>query len=119
MIASNLENKQGKQVTRTIAKFGRGQLITHKIFKYRGVIVDIDPVFLGSDDWYDEVALTRPPKNKPWYKVLVNNAMHEAYVPEQNLQPDDSTDVINHPLIDTYFDAFNDGHYVSSTWRAN
>ena len=106
-------------MTLTEAKFGLGQIISHKLFKYRGVIVDIDPVFLGSDDWYEEVALTRPPKDMPWYKVLVNNALHEAYVAEKNLLADSSDECINHPLIGAYFDEFNDGHYISSAWRSN
>jgi len=119
MIANNINNGQGPQVKLTVAKFGLGQIISHKLHKYRGVIVDIDPVFLGSDAWYDEAAMTRPPKNLPWYKVLVNNAEHEAYVAEQNLQADSSDEGINHPLIAAYFDKFNDGHYISSAWRTN
>jgi heat shock protein HspQ len=65
------------------------------------------------------MSLTMPPKDMPWYKVLVNNAQHEAYVAEQNLLADDSDEGINHPLVDAYFDQFNNGHYVSSTWRPN
>ena len=93
------------------AKFRIGQLIQHKLFNYRGVIVDVDPIFQDEDDWYENVALTRPPKDKPWYRVLVHNAVHETYVAEQNLDADSSSEAINHPLIDVYFNGFDNSIY--------
>lgn len=95
------------------AKFSLGQLVNHGRFNYRGVIVDVDPVFQGTDDWYEQMALTRPPRDKPWYRVLVHNAVHETYVAERNLEADDSEEPINHPMIDSYFDEFRGGVYVS------
>ena len=95
------------------AKFDVGQLVQHKLFNYRGVVIDVDPVFQNSDEWYEQVALSRPPKNKPWYRVLVHNAVHETYVAEQNLSSDTSAEAINHPLVNSYFDSFKDGRYIS------
>ncbi len=95
------------------AKFSVGQLIEHKLFNYRGVIVDVDYCFMGTDEWYEQVALSRPPKDKPWYRVLVHNAFHETYVAERNLKNDDSKEPVNHPLVDAYFDEFDDGLYIS------
>jgi heat shock protein HspQ len=95
------------------AKFDVGQLVQHKLFNYRGVIIDVDPIFQSSDEWYEQVALSRPPKDKPWYRVLVHNAVHETYVAEQNLASDKLVDAINHPLVNTYFDNFVDGRYTS------
>ena len=100
------------------AKFTVGQLVTHKLFNYRGVIVDVDPCYQGTEDWYDQVALTRPPKNAPWYRVLVHNAVHETYVAERNLEADDIIEPIHHPLINEFFDAFEDGHYITQ-YRKN
>ena len=51
------------------AKFLIGQIIRHKLFNYRGVIFDIDPFFQSSDQWYEQVVQSHPPKNKPWYYV--------------------------------------------------
>lgn len=93
------------------AKFRIGQLIEHKLFKYRGVIFDVDPVYQGTDEWYESVTLTKPPRNKPWYKVLVHNAVHETYVAERNLDADDSHKPVNHPLVDVVFDGFENGIY--------
>ncbi len=96
----------------TVPKFELGQLVHHKKFNYRGVIVQVDETFQGTDDWYDEVALTRPPRNKPWYRVLVNKAEHETYVAERHLEADLSNRPIDHPCLPLYFDEFQGTHYV-------
>jgi heat shock protein HspQ len=61
------------------ARFRVGQPIHHKRFDYRGVIVDVDPVFCGSEKWYEVIATSRPPKDRPWYHVLVHGAPHRTY----------------------------------------
>ncbi len=43
------------------ARLRIGQLVNHKLFDYRGVIVDVDATFEGSEDWYRTMARTRPP----------------------------------------------------------
>ena len=96
------------------AKFSVGQLIHHRLFDYRGVIVDVDPTFQNSEEWYEQVARTRPPKDQPWYHVLVNDNVHTTYVAERNLEPDESSEPIRHPLLHDFFNAFEDGHYVSN-----
>ena len=96
------------------AKFTIGQMIVHKLFNYRGVIVDVDPVYQGSEEWYQQMALTRPPRDRPWYRVLVHNATHETYVAERNLLVDDSNAPINHPSINDYFDTFDGTRYCAS-----
>lgn len=94
-----------------IARFFVGQLVRHRLFDYRGVIIDVDPEFQGDDAWYEQMAKTRPPKDRPWYHVLVHSAVHQTYVAERNLEPDASGERILHPLIDVYFDGFVAGHY--------
>jgi heat shock protein HspQ len=100
-------------VTNTKAKFHLGQLVHHKLFNYRGVIMDADPHFQGTEDWYEQVARSRPPKDQPWYRVLVHDAQHETYVAERNLQADDTGGPINHPLVGIIFNAFRDGRYTT------
>jgi len=94
------------------AKFTVGQLVSHKLFTYRGVIVDVDPEYQGSEQWYQQVALSQPPKDRPWYHVLVHDAAHNTYVAERNLAPDPSGAPINHPLITVYFSGMVNGRYV-------
>lgn len=94
------------------AKFSIGQCIQHRLFHYRGVIVDVDPEFLGTDEWYEQVARSRPPRNEPWYHVLVHDQEHETYVAEQNMAADDSHEPVNHPLVAEFFSGFRDGVYL-------
>jgi len=95
----------------TDAKFYIGQLIQHRRFGYRGVVYDIDAEFSGTDEWYDQVAQSRPPKDQPWYHVLVDEATHGTYVAERNLEPDPSGDVVRHPAISIVLGDFEDGVY--------
>ena len=95
------------------AAFFVGQLIQHRLFNYRGVIVDVDAVFSGSEEWYETVAGTRPPKDKPWYRVLVHGQASETYVAERNLEADSNQGPVEHPLVDRFFVAFENGAYIS------
>ena len=93
------------------AKFFVGQIVHHKKFNYRGAVFDVDATFQGSDEWYALVARSRPPKDQPWYHVLVDGAEHTTYVAERNLAPDESGLPIAHPLIDSLFSGFIGGSY--------
>jgi len=94
------------------AKFSAGDLVRHRLFDYRGVVVDVDASFRGSEQWYEEVARTRPPRDAPWYHVLVDGASHLTYVAERNLDDDDSGEGARHPLLDHFFEGFEGGRYV-------
>jgi heat shock protein HspQ len=97
------------------ARFSIGQVVEHRLFGYRGVIIDVDPDFRGSDEWYDTMALSRPPRDKPWYHVLPHGAEHQTYVAERNLERDESGQPVQHALVKLYFSAFSDGRYISDT----
>lgn len=94
------------------ARFAVGQIVRHKLFNYRGVVVDVDPFFAGSKDWYEKMAPSRPPKDKPWYRVLMHATDNQTYVAERNLEPDESGDAIAHPDLDVYFTGLAGGRYV-------
>jgi len=95
------------------AKFSVGQLVRHRLFHYRGVIFDVDPTFQGTEEWYHSMARSRPPKDHPWYHVLVHKAAHTTYVAERNLEADDSGEGIEHPLLHQVFDGLENGRYIS------
>ncbi|NOQ36082.1 MAG: heat shock protein HspQ [Methylococcaceae bacterium] len=97
----------------TTAKFYVGQIIDHSRFGYRGVIFGVDAEFSGSDEWYQTVALSKPPKNKPWYHVLVDNASHTTYVAERNLEPSKNTQQIAHPFLGQFFGRYDNQRYFS------
>jgi len=93
------------------ARFELGQVVDHRLFGYRGVICDIDPEFQLSEDWYDTVARSRPPKDRPWYHVLPDGAEHTTYVAERNLEPAAEPSPIHHPLIGKLFEDFDGTRY--------
>ena len=96
-------------------KFAIGQLVRHRLFDYRGVIVSVDLTFQLSSEWYEQVAKTRPPKDQPWYRVLVHDTEQVTYVAERNLEPDESGEPIEHPQLFKFFNEFRDGYYLDTS----
>ncbi len=95
------------------AQFSIGEVIHHRKFGYRGVVVDVDPIFSGTEEWYEQVARSRPPKDKPWYHVLPDGADHWTYVAERHLEPDTEGGPIAHPDLHHLFSGQTpDGRYV-------
>ena len=112
LIPSDIEAVKAPPVAR--AHFSIGDIVRHRIFEFRGVIFDVDPVFANSEEWYQAIPEEiRPPKDQPYYHLLAENAdsSYVAYVSQQNLLPDDSDEPIDHPAIPGLFDAFADGRY--------
>jgi heat shock protein HspQ len=96
------------------ARFAIGDVVRHRVFEFRGVIFDVDPVFANSEEWYQAIPEDiRPPKDQPFYHLLAENAesSYTAYVSQQNLLPDDSEEPVDHPAISGIFDAFAEGRY--------
>ena len=91
--------------------FKPGQIMCHKLFHYRGVILKVDETFKLTNEWYGLMAKSKPPKDKPWYHIIVDNKTHKTYVAERNLQPDHSSKNITHPLMTIYFTEIIDGIY--------
>ena len=97
-----------------IAKFPIGAVVKHRLFPFRGVVFDIDPVFANTEEWYQAIpAEVRPRKDQPYYHLFAENAETEyvAYVSEQNLLPDDSGDPVRHPQVKETFQRAKDGSY--------
>lgn len=94
------------------ALFSVGQLIHHKLFGYRGVVIDVDPQFKGSDVWYKTATRTNPPREKPWYHVLVDGSEARTYVAERNLEPDTEGGPVDHPDVRLLFEGLGSDGYV-------
>jgi heat shock protein HspQ len=96
------------------ARFTIGDVVRHRMFDFRGVVFDVDPVFNNSDEWYEAIpAAMRPRKDQPFYHLLAENteSSYVAYVSQQNLVADDSDEPVEHPAIDGMFTGFADGRY--------
>lgn len=96
----------------TQAEYFPGQLVEHNLYQYRGVIFEVDARFSLSEEWYQQVAKSRPPKDRPWYHVLVDKAQHTTYVAERHLRLSHNPEPIDHPQIDEYFTVSSDGLYI-------
>ncbi|MCB1424861.1 MAG: heat shock protein HspQ [Zhengella sp.] len=97
------------------AKFQIGQVVRHRLFPFRGVVFDVDPVFANTEEWYQAIPPEiRPHKNQPYYHLFAENAETEyvAYVSEQNLLPDDSGEPVRHPQVREFFAGMSEGRYV-------
>lgn len=96
------------------AKYKIGAIVKHRVFPFRGVIFDVDPVFNNTEEWWLSIpAEVRPQKDQPFYHLLAENerSTYIAYVSEQNLLPDNSGQPCRHPMIHELFDELIDGAY--------
>ena len=96
------------------ARFGIGDIVRHRLFDFRGVVFDIDPVFANSDEWYESIPPdVRPNREQPFYHLLAENeeSSYIAYVSQQNLVADGEGGPVDHPSLTQLFDDFTEGRY--------
>ena len=97
-----------------VAKFSIGQVVRHRVYPFRGVIYNVDPIFANTEEWWRSIPEdVRPRKDQPFYHLYAENAetQYVAYVSEQNLLPDDSGEPIRHPQVAEIFDRDDEGGY--------
>ena len=102
--------------TSRTAKFSIGQIVRHRIFPFRGVVFDVDPVFDNTEEWWLAIPEDiRPAKDQPYDHLFAENAEGEyiAYVSEQNLVPDESEEPLRHPQINEFFGEREGRRYVA------
>jgi heat shock protein HspQ len=103
-----------RQIDIPLARFAIGEVVRHRIFDFRGVIFDVDPVFANSEEWYDAIPEEiRPARDQPFYHLLAENAesSYVAYVSQQNLVPDETDEPVDHPAIPAMFNGLEHGRY--------
>jgi len=96
------------------AKYQIGQVVRHRLYSFRGVVFDIDPVFDNTEEWYEAIPTdVRPHKDQPFYHLFAENEETEyiAYVSEQNLLPDTSGEPLRHPQVAEVFVKDGKGNY--------
>jgi heat shock protein HspQ len=97
-----------------LAKFKLGEVVKHRVFSFRGVVFDIDPVFHNTEEWWQSIPENvRPSKDQPFYHLFAENAETEyiAYVSEQNLLADTSGQPVRHPQVNEVFERDDRGGY--------
>ena len=96
------------------ARFSIGEVVRHRLFDFRRVIFDIDPVFANSEEWYEAIPQEmRPRRYQPFYHLLAENddSSYVAYVSQQNLLDDGAGGPIDHPNVPQLFEDFVSGRY--------
>lgn len=110
-------SKAGRTIVaprQTRARFSIGDVVRHRLFAFRGVVFDIDPVFANSEEWYQSIPEDiRPRRDQPFYHLLAENedSSYLAYVSQGNLAADADGGPIDHPTVGQLFDSFKDGRY--------
>ena len=97
-----------------VAKFSIGQVVKHRVYAFRGVIYNVDPIFANTEEWWRSIPEdVRPRKDQPFYHLYAENAetQYVAYVSEQNLLADDTGEPVRHPQVDELFVRAKDGKY--------
>ncbi len=89
-------------------QFSPGNLVRHRSRKFRGVVVDYD---LHFEPEGDRVARDPSLEDQPWYRVLVDGSSVVSYSAESNLREDSSQEEVRHPLVNYFFQKFEDGLY--------
>ena len=99
------------------AKFKLGQVVKHKLFFFRGIIFDVDPIFDNTDEWLERIPEERrPKKDQPFYHLLAENedrSVYIAYVSQQNLEKDNSNEPFTHPSVKLIFNGNDEeGNFI-------
>lgn len=99
----------------TKTQFAIGQVVKHRKYPFRGVIIDVDHEFNNTEEWWLSIPEdVRPRKDQPFYHLLAESetTAYLAYVSEQNLLIDDSGKPIGHPGVSELFGEFLGGSYA-------
>jgi len=91
--------------------FSPGDLVQHRRYGYRGVVVEADSLCQADEAWYQKNQ-TQPDRNQPWYHMLVDGGMSVTYAAQESLRADEVGERIEHPLVGQFFDSFEAGRYV-------
>lgn len=95
-------------------RFTLGDVVKHRMFDFRGVVFDIDPVFANSEEWYEAIPENiRPDREQPFYHLFAENeeGSYVAYVSQQNLTADARGGPVEHPEVAQMFEPFENGRY--------
>ena len=94
--------------------FNIGDIVKHRIYPFRGVIVDVDPEFSNTEEWYQSIpAEIRPSREQPYYHLMAENTetFYTAYVSQQNLVDDGENGPLEHPDLEEIFSGMDHGKY--------
>ena len=87
--------KKAKQTHKPL--FCIGDIVRHRHYPFRGVVVDVDPEFDNTEEWYASIPEeVRPARDQPFYHLLAEN---------------DENGPVGHPDIEDVFTGLEEGRY--------
>lgn len=101
--------------------FHVGQVVRHKKWNYRGVIIGWDAKARAPQSWLGKM---HPQDKKHWqeqpnYSILVDTrdrlSPQITYVPQENIEVILNTQIL-HPSLDNYFEYYDGGQYILRPW---
>lgn len=99
--------------TKAPSSFQVGEIIHHKRYHYRGVVLSWDAECKADKVWYQKNQ-TQPRRDQCWYHVLVDGGA-ATYVAEENLEQDKVKSEIHHPLLKRFFASYYGGRYYQES----
>lgn len=111
-----------RKTRKPIVKFRVGQVVKHKLFGYRGVIVGWDETAQAPDFWIEQMHGKNKPewKSQPNYSVLVDTrdrtgTPQTTYVVQENIEVITKTKVL-HPKVEDHFESYDGSQYIPRPW---
>ena len=91
------------------ARFGLGQIVRHRDAGFRGVVIDVDPVFAGRPGATGPIS-----PDQPFYQVLALGADggFMAYAPEDTLEHDPELSALTEDAEHQFFTVDALGHHA-------
>lgn len=101
-------------------QFHVGQVIRHKLWNYRGVIIGWDETMTASDQWTQANHHDKKHRHEmPNYAILVDvrdrAGNQVTYVSEENLEVISNTKIV-HEILEEYFSDFDGSLYLARPW---
>jgi hemimethylated DNA binding protein len=93
-------------------QFRTGQVLQSTRWGFRAVVVDFDLSCKAPEAWRRQKG-GGARLDQPWYHLFVDNSDQVAYAPEDSLSPEDPPSAVVHPLMQHFFDRYENGQY----WR--
>ena len=92
-----------------IAKFGLGQIVRHRDAAFRGVVIDVDPVFGGKPGESGDIS-----PDQPFYQVLAlgGEGGFIAYAPEDALEHDPELSSVTREAEARWFTVDRNGRHA-------
>ncbi len=94
--------------------FNIGDIVKHRIYPFRGVIVDVDAEFSNTEEWYQSIpAEIRPSRKQPYYHLMAENTetFYTAYV-SHKFGETEKMRPLEHPDLDEIFNGIDEGKYL-------